>query len=102
MTPRFCSSLAALVFLTFTTLLLPVGASADWRPVGPDGGHVTLLAVTSGSSSAVLAGTRADGVFRSADRAATWQPVQGDDEDPAWLIVPDPRRPGTVYSAVGL
>jgi photosystem II stability/assembly factor-like uncharacterized protein len=79
---------------------LPLRA-AVWRPVGPYGGTVTILAVSPSDPQTVLAGTTADGVFRSADGGATWQ-RSIDYNGTAWPIVFDPRRPGTVYASVGL
>jgi len=65
--------------LGFSALLLtadPLAAGVDrWTPLGPDGGGVTALAVASGVSGLVYAGTAAAGVFTSRDGGSTWQPA---------------------------
>ncbi len=57
--------------------LLTVPLQAGWRPVGPYGGTITVLAVDPSRPSTILAGTPADGLFRSDDRGVTWEPAAG-------------------------
>jgi photosystem II stability/assembly factor-like uncharacterized protein len=55
-------------------LVLAVPAFAGvgvWTPLGPDGGHVSALAVDPDDADIVYAGTR-NGIFKSTDAGATW------------------------------
>ena len=103
MTPSLRRTLAVLACAALYFLTLPLrAAAAEWRPVGPYGGTVTILAVSPSDPSTVLAGTSADGVFRSGDGGATWRRSSIETNDVVRPIVFDPRRPGTVYAGVGL
>src|SRR5215210_9504409 len=98
MSPLFRRTLLA-ILCAAPAFILSSPAAADWRPVGPFGGMVTVLAVEPATST-VLAGTGSDGLFRSRDHGETWQPV-GDGSYGVFRIVFDPRHRGTVYAVQG-
>lgn len=68
--------LASLLWLVFVGFLpARVSAGIDrWRPVAPDGGAVTALAVDLTDAVQLYAGTLTAGVFRSSDGGRSWQP----------------------------
>src|SRR5258708_12397636 len=55
--------------------LLTAPLHAGWRPVGPYGGTITVLAVDPSRPSTILPGTPADGPFRRDDPGVTWDPA---------------------------
>lgn len=70
--------LQVLALSAFLVLLSgPLSAGIDrWTPLGPDGGAVTALAVPSGRSGPVFAGTERAGVFVSRNGGSSWQPMR--------------------------
>jgi photosystem II stability/assembly factor-like uncharacterized protein len=84
------STCAALCVFT-----LPLRAGV-WRSVGPYGGTVTVLAVSPSDPRTVLAGTAADGVFRSANRGASWRRLLDTPYLRAFAI--SPSNPAVLYA----
>jgi photosystem II stability/assembly factor-like uncharacterized protein len=80
--------------------LLTAPLHAGWRPVGPYGGTITVLAVDPSRPSTILAGTPADGLFRSDDRGVTWEPAAGGPLARVSQIVFDRLHPGRVYLGI--
>ena len=59
--------------MSIACIALPA-AGVEWRQVGPDGGTVTAIAAAT-SAQMVLAGTAEGRLFRSVDKAQTWERV---------------------------
>jgi photosystem II stability/assembly factor-like uncharacterized protein len=75
--------------------------SAQWQPIGPEGGTVVSLAVDSTTPSTIYAAADGAGVFKSTDGAATWVYAStGLAPRRARVIVIDPRNPATLYAGV--
>jgi photosystem II stability/assembly factor-like uncharacterized protein len=81
--------------------LLAAPLHAGWRPVGPYGGTVTLVAVDPARPSTVLACTATQGLFRSDDGGTSWEPVVGGFYLPVSKVVFDPVHSGRVYAVIG-
>ena len=62
-------------FLLLSLLLFPSLGYAQWSSIGPDGGGANLIAEDSSRPGTLIAGTRNALLYRSSDRASTWQPV---------------------------
>jgi photosystem II stability/assembly factor-like uncharacterized protein len=87
------------VSLLVLLLAGPAAAAAkgEWTALGPEGGNATALAVSP--DGVVWAGTSRDGgLFRSADRGASWKRVGGSLDHLSVLAVAiDPVQPKIVY-----
>ena len=64
---------ARLLLMAVIFVAVPA-AGVEWRSVGPDGGTVTAIAAAT-SERMLLAGTAEGLLFRSVDRAQTWERV---------------------------
>ena len=71
-----------------------------WTPLGPEGAHVTALAVDPFDADVIYAGTYRSGVFKSADGGATWAASGLPDTLSISAFAFDVRHPGTVYARV--
>lgn len=76
----------------------PQAAEPGWRPVGPEGGDITALAVSPSDDAVVYAGTPA-GVFRSADGGASWR-YAGLSRYSVLALAVDPTTPDTVFAGI--
>lgn len=74
---RLCRLLSACMVLLGLMLTSSL-AHAQWAPIGPDGGGAHLLASGDAGQGILVAGTRNALLYRSTDRAATWQPIPFD------------------------
>jgi photosystem II stability/assembly factor-like uncharacterized protein len=78
------------------------GAAAlaqTWRPLGPEGGEVTTIAVDPRSAMRIFAGVRGGFAYRSDDNGGTWANFStglGGTELP--VIVPDPNAANTWWA----
>ena len=50
-----------------------VRAAEPWTAIGPEGGHITALAVDPQHPQTVYAGGSSSGLLKSADAGATWK-----------------------------
>jgi photosystem II stability/assembly factor-like uncharacterized protein len=76
--------------------------SGRWERIGPEGGHVRVLAAAPSRPGTVYAGVDAGGVFRSSDRGFTWTLV-GQGLGIGGLVRAlgvDARSPETAYAVV--
>ncbi|HSN87946.1 MAG TPA: hypothetical protein VL025_14400, partial [Thermoanaerobaculia bacterium] len=68
--------LSAIFLFTLVLPARPVGAGLDaWTPIGPYGGSVTVLRYDPVHTGRVYAATLENGVFRSTDGGASWEPM---------------------------
>jgi photosystem II stability/assembly factor-like uncharacterized protein len=96
-----CIAVRAFAGALVAGALLTAPLHADWRPVGPYGGTVTVLAVDPARPSTILAGTPHQGLFRSDDGGMTWEPVDTGIETLVSQIAFDRLHPGRVYAGIG-
>ncbi len=79
-----------------------IDGGATWVPISPDltdGGALTALAVSPGSSSAIWAGS-SDGRVHVSTGLGFWHSITGLPRRWVTSILPDPRNPGVVYLTV--
>lgn len=95
-----CPSVSFAFLSTFLQLFSPMADAAanQWTGIGPVGGkHVLSLAINPKNTSVLYAGT-SDGVFKSIDGGASWNPANG---GPIHLyaktLVIDPSNPSVLY-----
>jgi len=75
-------------------------AGARWKPIGPEGGVITALAVAPSERRVVYAGTREGLVFRSKDQGSHWE-LAGNGIPSAAVrdLEVDPEDSSIVYAA---
>lgn len=84
------------LFLLSTSVL----HAAAWRSSGPSGGVARVLAEAPSNPNVIYLASNG-GVFRSADRGATWRDVSGPITTPNALAI-SPSDPNTVYASSGV
>jgi photosystem II stability/assembly factor-like uncharacterized protein len=90
---------------TLLFLLLPVwtfSQSAQWRPVGPEGGDVRSLAYDPQNPDRILLGTSAGQVYQSTDAGNSWTRFARIGKGNDYVldnIIFDPSRAGVIYVA---
>ncbi|MGA3020032.1 MAG: hypothetical protein ABSF62_23175 [Bryobacteraceae bacterium] len=84
------------------TMLLAVGAHAQWHPVGPFGGAAEVVRADPNHYGTVLAATRDGLLYRSTDSGASWTHLAFPAELSGTLHVLeiDRRRPGVWYVGI--
>jgi len=96
---RALGAAAGALFLAFVAprdLPAPLGR---WAGNGPPGGTVQALAVDPSDPARIYAGTANGGIFRSADRGATWtNSLRGEQGVSIGSIAPDTGSPGRVFA----
>ncbi|MGC9356544.1 MAG: WD40/YVTN/BNR-like repeat-containing protein [Anaerolineae bacterium] len=70
---RFLFTFAVLALVALASTRSARAGFGIWTPIGPEGGLVPTLAIDPNDSSVLYAGTRAIGVYKTTDSAATWQ-----------------------------
>lgn len=80
---------------------VPEGEAYDGRRV-PVSGRVTSLALDSGDAATLYLGSALGGVWKSADRGESWEPLSDREASLAiGALVTDPKRPGTLWAGTG-
>jgi photosystem II stability/assembly factor-like uncharacterized protein len=81
---------------------IPCLSFGQWLPLGPTGGGIQVLTAVNAEPSTLIAGTRNALLYRSRDKAGTWQPIPFPRSLQAALnaLMIDPCNPSTMYVGV--
>jgi hypothetical protein len=85
----------------WTPLRRTIDGGATWTSTASEDLFVTNVAIDPLNPFTVYAGTKGEGVWRSVDRGASWQPLAGADDGlpdaPVIAVVPHPLDPRILY-----
>lgn len=88
--------------LLVALMAIPCLTYGQWVPLGPTGGGIQVLTSVPAAPRMLVAATRNAFLYRSRDKAATWQPIAFPRSLHATLnaLILDPCDPATIYVGV--
>jgi len=93
------TNLVLLCVAVHASMALAQSSTNVWTLIGPWGGNIESLALDPQDSATLYAGTPR-GLFKSADRGASWRLVNSTHLAPTTASI-DPQNPSTMYAGLG-
>jgi Divergent InlB B-repeat domain len=85
--------------LWVSSVSMVYAADNVWTSLGPEGGHITALAIDPLTPTTLYAGTEGSGVFQSTDGGSSWRAVNAGLTNPfVTALAIDPLTPTTLYA----